>query len=60
MCLRGHRSSNHRPITLDIDLVYSKGRLESVALFDCRSFQLSSTLTPSAGSGGKGSPSSLG
>ena len=30
------------------------------ALFDCWYFQLSSTLTPSAGGGGKGSPSSPG
>ena len=58
MCLRGHRSLVGRPSTTNIDLAYSEGRLESAALFDCWYFQLSSTLTPSAGGGGKGSPSS--
>ena len=57
MCLRGHRSSVGRPSTTNIDLAYSEGHLESGGLVY---FQLSSTLTPSAGGGGKGSPSSQG
>jgi len=32
MCLRGHRSSFNRPITSNIDLAYSEGRLESGGL----------------------------
>jgi len=32
MCLRGHRSSVHCPITANIDLAYSKGRLNADAL----------------------------
>ena len=32
MCLRGHCSSNHHPITSNIDLAYSEGHLESSGL----------------------------
>ena len=58
MCLRGHRSSNHSPLTSKLIWPTPRVTWSLVALFDCWYFQLSSTLTPTTGSGGKGSPSS--
>ena len=62
MCLRGHRSSVHRPIPACVDLAYSEGRLmPSCSLFYCRwCYPAVQHLTASAGGGGKGIPSSPG
>ena len=57
MCLRGHRSSNRGPLTSK--LIWPAPRV-AWSLVACRYFQLSSTLIPSAGGSGKGSPSSPG
>ena len=58
MCLRGNWSSSRHPLPSHVDLVCSEGRLDSGG--PAGFFQLSSTLTASAGGGGKGSPSSPG
>ena len=57
MCLSGHRSSNRSPSTSILIWPTPRVTWSLVALFDCWYFQLFSTLTPSAGGGGKGSPS---
>ena len=60
MCLRGHCSSNYSPSTSILIWPTPRVAWSLVALFDCWYFQLSSTLTPSTGDRGKGSPSSPG